>query len=72
MNYYDLGVLASGMGVSHLSTILASFNLPTIYHTLLKRYEREVDLIIEKVAHKSFQKNLQIEKALTVAKKRYL
>ena len=58
MNYYDLGILASGMGVSHLNTILASFNLPKIYHTLLKRYEREVGLIIEKVAHKSCQKNL--------------
>ncbi|XP_074096706.1 uncharacterized protein LOC141525904 [Cotesia typhae] len=66
-----IGLLASGMGVSQLNTILASLNVPTLYHTLFKRYEREVGVMIEKVAHDSCQKNLQIEKAMTLQKKRY-
>ena len=48
MNYYDLGILASGVTVSHLNTILASFNMPTTYHALLKRYEREVGFSLHK------------------------
>ncbi|XP_044579447.1 uncharacterized protein LOC123261733 isoform X2 [Cotesia glomerata] len=72
VNYrFYLGLLASGMGVSQLNTILASLNVPTLYHTLFKRYEREVGVMIEKVAHDSCQKNLQIEKAMTLQKKRY-
>ncbi|XP_057335065.1 uncharacterized protein LOC130673868 [Microplitis mediator] len=66
-----MAILTSGIGITHLNSILVYLNIPTVYHTLLKRYEREVGINIEKVAKDSCRDSVEIERNLTIAHNSY-
>lgn len=63
-------MLTGGIGITHLNSILVSLNIPPVYHTLLKRYERDIGKCIEKVAKVTCRNSIKIERDLTIAMNR--
>ena len=65
--FSSLGMVHSGLGETHVNNFLTSMNLPPISHKTLKKREREVGPIIEKVAEESCEKALAEEVATSEA-----
>ena len=57
-----LATLNAGIGHTHLSTITAAFDIPSMNHVTYKAREREVGKAIEEVAAKSCLKAILAEK----------
>ena len=57
-----LATLNAGIGHTHLSTITAALDIPSMNHVTFKAREREVGKAIEKVASKSCLKAILAEK----------
>ena len=57
-----LATLNAGIGHTHLSTITAALNIPSMNHVTYKAREREVGNAIEKVAARSCLKAILAEK----------
>ncbi|KAJ7388264.1 hypothetical protein OS493_038886, partial [Desmophyllum pertusum] len=55
-------MLHAGIGPTHANALLTSINLPAIGQNTLKAREREVGPAIEKVARKSCEDALEVEK----------
>lgn len=55
-------MLHAGIGPTHVNALLSSINLPAIGQNTLKAREREIGPAIEKVAVKSCEQALEVEK----------
>ena len=54
----------SGIGYTHINSLFAALNIPTINRSAYKRREREIGLAIEEVAASSFRMALENENSL--------
>lgn len=58
-----LGALYTGIGHTHLTTVLTTMNVPSINHTTFKTREREVGKAVENISKRSCKENLEKEKS---------
>lgn len=56
----------AGIGWTHLNKILSCLNIPTISFNTFKRYEQEVEPLVEKVAKESCEKAATLKRELTI------
>lgn len=64
---YSAAILDAGIGVTQVNTILSALDIPVVSKALLKRHERDAGLAIEKLARKSCQTSIRLERELTIA-----
>jgi hypothetical protein len=59
---YFVGMLQAGIGQRKTSVLLSILNIPSMCHTTLKKTEREVGKALEKIAKKSCDDMVTLEK----------
>ena len=59
-------MIDTGIGTTHLNSIMSTLNIPAITGTLSKRNERDVGKKVEELAHESCREALKLEKELTL------
>lgn len=61
------GIIDAGIGEAQVNTFLSALDIHPVSKNLLKRHERDAGLAIERLAKKSCQRSIQVERKLTIA-----